>query len=192
MRLFGITVRKYRTRNAVHTCKLDIHPGDVVFITGASGTGKSVMLKSLQAQIDPARRVNLSDIDLPDDRAVIDAIDGILNKKLCWLTAAGLGEVFCMLTTPAQLSEGQAYRFRIAAAMASGSAFIFADEFSGSLDRITASTLALNVGRVARKYGRAFVLASAREDFLAELTPDVLVRMRFFEPPHVIDNRGKR
>ena len=84
-----------------------------------------------------------------------------------------------MLNVPANLSEGQKYRFRLACALASGRKFIFADEFCSNLDRITAGVIAYNVRRFAKHNGVTFFLASAHEDILADLQPDVLVVKNF-------------
>jgi ABC-type ATPase with predicted acetyltransferase domain len=101
------------------------------------------------------------------------------------MSYAGLSDVFCMLTAPANLSEGQKYRFRLACCLASGKKLIFADEFCSNLDRITAAVIAYNVRRFAKKAGVTFFLASSHDDILVDLQPDVLVVKRFTGPAEV-------
>ena len=100
-------------------------------------------------------------------------------EAISLLSYAGLSDVFCMLNAPANLSEGQKYRFRLACALASGKKFIFADEFCSNLDRITAGVIAYNVRRFAKRNNVTFFLASSHEDILADLQPDVLVVKNF-------------
>jgi uncharacterized protein len=174
-RMFGLTVDKLRGRAFVHRCQLEINEGDIVYITGPSGAGKSVLLRELEKQIPEGDRINLSQIELPADRAVIDCIDGGFVESLSALNKAGLCDVYCVLNWPALLSEGQQWRFRLAAALGSGKKFVLADEFCSQLDRITAAVVAYNVRRFARQYGVTFLLASCHDDILMDLQPDVIV-----------------
>jgi uncharacterized protein len=112
-------------------------------------------------------RIEKEEVRNPNLTGTIDAMS--------LLSYAGLSDVFCMLNAPANLSEGQKYRFRLACALASGKKFIFADEFCSNLDRITAGVIAYNVRRFAKRNNVTFFLASAHEDILADLQPDVLV-----------------
>lgn len=185
-RMFGLTLDRLNDRAAHHRCRLDIRPGDVVYITGPSGCGKSVLLRELERAVPAAESVNLAEIALPDDRPVIDCFDSDIMTSLHVLSRVGLSEVFCMLNRPSNLSDGQKYRFRLAQAMTAGKPFIFADEFSGELDRITAATLAFNVRKFARRTGTTFVLASSHDDILIDLAPDVLVVKDFCGPANVI------
>ena len=54
-------------------------------------------------------------------------------------------------------------------------AFIFADEFTSSLDRITAAVIAFTMRKRTRKNDKIFVLASSHEDILPDLQPDILI-----------------
>ncbi len=90
------------------------------------------------------------------------------------------------LNQPANLSDGQKYRFRLAAALASGKRFIFADEFCTSLDHITAAVIAYNIQLYAKRNKVTFILASSHEDILLDLAPDVLVVKELSGPAEVI------
>ena len=138
-----------------------------------------MLLREMQTAVADDEKVVIEQIALPADRAAIDCVGGTGTiDGLSLLSYAGLSDVFCMLNAPANLSEGQKYRFRLACA-ASGKKFIFADEFCSNLDRITAGVIAYNVRRFAKHNGVTFFLASAHEDILADLQPDVLVVKRF-------------
>jgi ABC-type ATPase with predicted acetyltransferase domain len=194
-RMFGVDKQRLRNNRKIHSCSIEAADGDIVYITGPSGAGKSVLLREIQNQIPPDERVTLDQIELPADKAVIDCI-GVQNPnaELCTLSLieamrllsyAGLSEVYHFLTPPANLSEGQKYRFRLACCLASGKKIILADEFAGNLDRITAGVIAYNVRRFAKRAGVTFFLASSHEDILADLQPDVLVVKNFTGPAEV-------
>ncbi len=81
------------------------------------------------------------------------------------------------MRTPAELSEGQRYRFRLASALAnSGSPWITADEFTATLDRTLAKVVAFNVRKLVTRTGVGLLAATTHEDVADDLAPDVLVR----------------
>jgi ABC-type ATPase with predicted acetyltransferase domain len=180
MRMFGVGIDRLQNQRTTHACAIEVNDGDIVYITGPSGAGKSVLLREMQAAVADDEKVVIEQIALPADKSAIDCVGekGTIDG-LSILSYAGLSDVFCMLNAPAKLSEGQKYRFRLACALASGKKFIFADEFCSNLDRITAGVIAYNVRRFAKHNGVTFFLASAHEDILADLQPDVLVVKRF-------------
>ncbi|MHC4519884.1 MAG: hypothetical protein ACYTAS_14950, partial [Planctomycetota bacterium] len=128
----------------------------------------------------------LAQIPLPDDRTVIDCFDTDIVTSLKTLSIVGMSEVFSVLNRPCHLSDGQKYRFRLAQALATGKPYVFADEFSSELDRITASTVAFNLHKFAKRTGTTFVLASSHEDILIDLAPDVLVIKDSAGPAEII------
>jgi ABC-type ATPase with predicted acetyltransferase domain len=199
MRMFGVSIDRLKDRQTTHACTVEVNNGNIVYITGPSGAGKSVLLREMQTMVADDEKIIIEQIALPADKAAIDCICSILDARysmletrgtghesqkttieaLSMLSYAGLSDVFCMLNAPANLSEGQKYRFRLACALASGKKFIFADEFCSNLDRITAGVIAYNVRRFAKRNNVTFFLASSHEDILADLQPDVLVMKRF-------------
>ncbi|MFA5252286.1 MAG: ATP-binding cassette domain-containing protein [Phycisphaerae bacterium] len=175
MRMFGLTADRLAQNSFAVNCQLEINNGDIVYITGPSGAGKSVLLRELEKNIPASERVNLNKTTLPADKSVIDCIGGDYVDGLKILSIAGLNDAFCVLNKPANLSDGQKYRFRLAVALASGVKFIFADEFCNELDRITAAVISYNIHKYAKRTGVTFILASSHEDILLDLAPDVLV-----------------
>ncbi len=190
-RMFGLTVDRLTQRCIINNCRLEINDGDIVYITGPSGAGKSVLLKELEKAIPASDRVNLARIKLTKDKTLIDCIDADLLTSLRMLSTAGLNDVFCILNQPANLSEGQKYRFRLAMAMAAKKKFIFADEFCSELDRITAAVISYNIHKFAKKTGTTFILASSHDDILLDLAPDVLVVKELSAKTQVIYKKKK-
>jgi len=175
MRMFGLDIDRLRSNVVCHRCNINLKAGDICYITGASGSGKSVLLTELYKLAEPDKRIRLCDIELEQGKSLIDCIEGGFFEALRILSRAGLSDVFSVLNEPAKLSEGQKYRYRLAKALSSGKEMIFADEFCSGLDRITAAVISHNIAKVARKSGRTFVLASSHDDLLCDLQPDVVV-----------------
>lgn len=175
MRMFGLSVEALSEKAVVHSCRLEINPGDIVYITGPSGSGKSVILKGLAEAVPADERVILDKIKLAKDKTLVDCIEGDFVQSLKMLSTAGLNDCLCVLNQPRYLSDGQKYRFRLAVALAAKKDFIFADEFCSNLDRVTASVIAYNIHKFAKRRGATFVLASSHEDILPDLRPDVIV-----------------
>ena len=159
------------------------------YISPAHRAGKSVLLRELSRLIGDSERIDLSEIKLPAEKLVIDCIEGDFLSSLKMLGTAGLNDVFCVLGTPAALSEGQKYRLRLAMALASGRKIIFADEFCSTLDRITAAVISYNIQRFAKRDGVTFILASSHDDIVADLSPDVLVVKELSGPAEVVYRR---
>jgi len=190
--MFGLTADRLAERRVSHDCQVEINDGDIVYITGPSGAGKSILLNELARCLPAQDVVSLDQIALPAGKTLIDYVDGDLVTSLRILSTAGLGDVFCILNQPANLSDGQKYRFRLAIALAMGRKFIFADEFCSNLDRITAAVISYNVRKFAKRNGVAFILASSHEDIMLDLAPDVLIVKELCGPTQVIYKNSRR
>jgi len=174
-KMFGLTIDRLREQRNTHSCELDIKPGDVIYITGPSGSGKSILLRELENAIDPNERINISQIKLPLDKTVIDCMKENLLVSLQLLSTAGLSDCFCILNQPANLSDGEKFRFRLAMTLAMNKKYVFVDEFTSELDRITACSISYKLRKFAKKNGTIFILASSHQDMLMDLAPDILI-----------------
>ncbi|MEJ2647070.1 MAG: hypothetical protein P8016_01520 [Sedimentisphaerales bacterium] len=184
-RMFGLTIDRLKEQQKIHSCSLDVKEGDIIYITGPSGAGKSVLFHELEDAIDSKDKINISKIELPCDRTVIDCFDKGLLSSLQLLSTVGLSDCFCILNQPANLSDGEKFRFRLAMAMAAKKKYIFADEFSSELDRITACSISYKLRKFTKKTGIILVLASSHQDVLADLAPDILVTKESSGPTYV-------
>ncbi len=176
-RLFGLSRDQLQKRVTSYFAEISIHPGDIIFITGASGSGKSIVLNELQKSVPANKSVNIDTLVIPADMSVIDCIDASTLDSLSILASAGLAETFCILNNFDNLSEGEKYRFKLALAISKKKPYIFADEFCSNLDRITASVISWRIRRLAGKSKTAFILASSHEDILLDLQPDCIVNI---------------
>ena len=198
--MFGLDSHIDLGIDVLEATDLEIEPGQLVYVTGASGSGKSVILKELRSQLPDC--LDLMDQDLPRDRPVVDCFDADLEETFQWLALAGLSEAYALLRTPEELSDGQRYRLRLALALAQRPKSLIIDEFCATLDRVTAAVVAHNVRRAADRFDITIVVATSHDDLLEDLEPDVVVvkslgaRAEVFYPPrlkpHEVHNRRHR
>ncbi len=74
-------------------------------------------------------------------------------------------------SAPAELSEGQRFRYRLAQFFASDADILIADEFAATLDRVTARVVAHQLGKFVRARRRAAIVATTHEDLAEDLRP---------------------
>jgi ABC-type ATPase with predicted acetyltransferase domain len=180
--LFGLAADAPPHTVAEHVT-LDVRPGDLVLFSGPSGSGKSSLLREAGRQVGA---VDVTTLALPDV-PLIDALPGPVEDRLRMLAACGLSEARLFLRTPAELSDGQRYRLRLAHALAGGwkqgsddprtpVPWLLADEFAALLDRPLAKVVAYNLRRQVSRTGIGVLCATANDDLAVDLDPDLWVR----------------
>ena len=73
MHLFGLRLDRLKDQRLHHVCRLTLKPGQICFIAGSSGSGKSVLLNALYEQVACDQRIRLEDIPLDHHRSLRDA-----------------------------------------------------------------------------------------------------------------------
>ena len=161
---------------------LEIEQGDVVYITGQSGSGKSILLKKLQEAIrESGKKVaNIDEVELVD-KPLVDHVGKDTREALELLSKAGLNDAYLFIRKPSELSDGQKYRLKLAHLMESDADVWVADEFGAVLDRITAKIVAFSMQKIARKLGKTLIVATTHTDLGEELGPNTTVHKRFRE-----------
>lgn len=160
--------------------ELKIGPQDIVYITGDSGSGKSVLLRAIRADLGE-EAANLSEVTVDPDKPLIETIGVTVEEGLELLSKVGLNDAFLFLRTFNQLSDGQKYRYRIAKLIEGKKQWWLMDEFAACLDRDTAKIISFNLQKIARQQGRAVIVATTHNDLFEDLKPSVYVYKRFGE-----------
>lgn len=176
--MFGLGLDD-KTFTVLNDLKLEIRDGDVVYITGQSGSGKSTILKELRKEFEKmGKKVAVaSEIEM-QEVPIVDQVypeETSLSKPLELFSLVGLSDANLFLRKPSELSDGQRYRFMLAKMIESGAEIWMADEFLALLDRVTAKVIAYNVQKIARKVGATLVVATTHRDMIADLAPSLFI-----------------
>ncbi len=159
--------------------ELVIGPTDIVYLTGDSGSCKSVLLKAIVRDLNPGEAARLSEVEVDPDLPLIDTVGATVEEGLKLLSKVGFNDAFLFVRRYSQLSDGRKYRYRLAKLIESGAQWWVMDEFCATLDRETARIVAYNVQKLARKLGRAVIAATTHVDLLEDLAPSVHIHKRF-------------
>ncbi len=162
--------------------EIEVRQGDVVYITGQSGSGKSLLLKDLVAKMreEGLNVADLNEVTL-DERPVIDQVGENTTHAADLLAKAGISDAWIYIRQPSELSDGQRYRLKLAKVMESGADVWVADEFGAVLDRPTAKAVAFSLQKVARRLGKTLMVATTHTDLEEELGPNLVITKRFRE-----------
>jgi ABC-type transport system involved in cytochrome c biogenesis ATPase subunit/GNAT superfamily N-acetyltransferase len=176
---FGLGVDEEH-KFTVLNCELKVHAGDIVYVTGDSGSGKSVLLRAVKQDLG-AEALDIADVDVDLDKPLIETVGKTIEEGLDLLSKVGLSDAFLFLRTFNELSDGQKYRYKIAKLLESEAQFWILDEFAATLDRDTARIVAFNLQKCARQKGRTVLAATTHRDLFQDLQPNVHVHKRFGE-----------
>ncbi len=165
---------------------LEVRQGDVVYITGQSGAGKSLLLRDLERQMGERgmTTANIDKVQL-EDRPLIDQIGKDTNDGIRIMQLAGINDAYIWVRKPHELSDGQRYRFRLAKLIETGAQVWCADEFMAVLDRTAARVIAYTTQKVARRVGATVMVATTHTDLVEDLCPNLVVEKRFREKVRV-------
>lgn len=167
--------------------EIDIEPTDVVYITGQSGSGKSVLLRQLVSALEKDHKkktINIEDVELPEV-PLVDQVGTSTKEALELLSRVGLNDAYLFIRKPSELSDGQRYRLRLAHVMNQDADVWVADEFGAVLDRVTAKVVAFSMQKYARKMGKMLIVATTHTDLEEELAPNLKIEKYFREKVEV-------
>jgi ABC-type phosphate/phosphonate transport system ATPase subunit/GNAT superfamily N-acetyltransferase len=188
---FGVAPGSIKA-TVIRNVDLTIKPKQVVLIAGASGSGKTTLIELLRDRGQSRDNMVLEGSCFVSKNADIGVLQPIKSKSpiiqlvggndtrraLHVLNIAGLTEAFLYFKTFAELSAGQRYRFMLAKLIDSGANLWLADEFCSTLDEVTASIVAHNLQRHARRRGATVIVAAPHfETFIRSLKPDKVLKL---------------
>jgi len=171
---FGLGIDREQEHVVYRDFELKLTEGDVVYITGDSGSGKSVLLRALEEDLGD-RAINIDDVAVATDKPIIDTVGETFRDGLRLLSRVGLNDAYLFLRRYPELSDGQRYRYRIARMIDSGRRFWLADEFCSTLDRTTAKIVAFNIQKLARCTGATLIVATTHTDLEEDLNPSIRI-----------------
>lgn len=167
--------------------EIELEPTDVVYITGQSGSGKSVLLRQLVSGLTVDHRlkvVDIENVELPEV-PLVDQVGTSTKEALELLSRVGLNDAYLFIRKPSELSDGQRYRLRLAHVMNQDADVWVADEFGAVLDRVTAKVVAFSMQKYARKMGKMLIVATTHTDLEEELAPNLKIEKYFREKVEV-------
>ncbi|HDD42718.1 MAG TPA: ATP-binding cassette domain-containing protein [Nitrososphaeria archaeon] len=180
---FGIGVDEEKVFPVFRDFELDIEPGDVVYVTGESGSGKSVLLRALARELSRHKEFGGAiaswELEVRPGEILVHGVGRDASEAMKILSRVGLNEAYLFLRRYRELSEGQKYRYKLAKAFWSGKKTLIFDEFCSTLDRVTARIVAYLAQKFCRRNGRTLIAATSHEDLAYDLNPDLIVRKSF-------------
>ena len=171
--------------------------GNIIFVVGTSGSGKSVFLNALDPDktLDGNLMVKRAGImshsagwllPLRDDIPVFEALAEKFTpeKAFIALSRVGLSEALAFIKPFWMLSRGQQYRAMIADLLLRDEEVWLLDEFCSDLDPITAKIVAHNLRKQIIATGRiAFIAAANHAHYLDALRPTKVLMLRSGDEP---------
>ena len=171
---FGLGISDEHVHTLYDDFELRLTDGDIVYITGDSGSGKSVLLEAIRKDLKD-EAVSIHDLPEPGDKPIIDTVGSTFNDAIKTLSRVGLNDAYLFLRPYHELSEGQRYRYRLAQLIDTGKKTWICDEFLSKLDRTTARIVAYNIQKQARRSNATLIVATAHNDLAEDLTPSITV-----------------
>ena len=185
----GLSDKKF---SIYRNLEVPVQQGDIIYIHGQSGSGKSLALSDLASEL-AARGMSVGNIDKVqlENCALVSQIGADVKEALGFMNQAGLNDAYLWVRTPAELSDGQKYRFRLAKLIESGAEVWVADEFGAVLDRETAKIVAFNISKAARKVGATLIVATTHGDLVDYLAPTLTIEKLFGERVEIRRDRWR-
>lgn len=181
----------------IQNVSLKASSGNIIFIVGASGSGKSIFLSALDPSktLDGNITVNINGKlkyaagwlkPVRDDLPLFEALAERYTPQRTFdaLSRVGLSEALAFIKPFWMLSRGQQYRAMIADLLLRDEEVWLLDEFCSDLDPMTAKILAHNLRKHVIATGRiAFIAAANHTHYIDALRPTRVLMLRSGDKP---------
>lgn len=171
--------------------------GNIIFIVGSSGSGKSVLLNALNPNRELDRNLTVRGKlpsnytagwlrKLREDITVFEALADKYTPERTFgaLSRVGLSEALAFIKPFWMLSRGQQYRAMIADLLLRDEEVWLLDEFCSDLDPLTAKVVAHNLRKQVITSGRiAFIAAANHSHYIDALRPSRVLMLRPGDTP---------
>jgi len=176
---FGLGVDEAKHFIVFDDFSLDFCKGDLIFVTGDSGGGKTLLLKAFK-KFFGNEAIELGDLEIDPDETLVEGVGRDVKEAIEILSLCGLNDAFLVLRKYKELSEGQKYRYKLAKLMDDRERNVWViDEFCATLDRVMACILAYLVQKVARKHDKTVIVGTTHRDLIEDFQPDILIEKGF-------------
>jgi len=185
---FGLGVDEAKHFVVFDNFSLDFCRGDLIYITGDSGGGKTLLLRAFKEYFGD-EAVELSELEIDLDETLVEGIGTDMREAIETLSLCGLNDAFLFLRRYRELSDGQKYRYRLAKLMDNKEKNVWIiDEFCATLDPVMAHIISYLIQKVARKLGRTVVVATTHRDLMEDFQPDIIIEKGFERDVQVTNN----
>ena len=185
---FGLGVDEAKHFIVFDDFSLAFRRGDLIYITGDSGGGKTLLLKAFK-EFFGDEAIELSDLEINPYETLVEGVGGDVKEAIEILSLCGLNDAFLFLRKYEELSDGQKYRYKLAKLVDNKERNVWIiDEFCATLDRVMARVIAYLIQKVARKLGRTVVVATTHHDVMEDFQPDIIVEKGFERDVEVLRN----
>jgi len=185
---FGLGVDEAKHFIVFDDFSVDFCKGDLIFVTGDSGGGKTLLLKAFKRFFGD-EAIELGDLEIDPDETLVEGVGTDVKEAIELLSLCGLNDAFLFLRKYKELSEGQKYRYKLAKLMDDKDKNVWViDEFCATLDRVMARILAYLVQKVARKHGKTVVVGTTHRDVIEDFQPDIVIEKGFERDVEVTKN----
>ncbi len=177
---FGIVSTEFELPLVTDLC-ITASRGEIILVSGPSGTGKSVLLRSIRwlsakgrrrgripneieiNGISKLSRIGVSSIKpVTNGTAPIDLLGRLdLEESIRILAFAGLAEPHLFVRPAGHLSLGQQYRLSLAVALSERPDLLLIDEFCELLDRFSTIVVCRRLRSAVKNFGFAAIVATS-------------------------------